>query len=205
MGEPLLFIFVVLSYLAGSIPFGKIIARMAKGLDISAVGSRNIGATNVAREIGLKWGLLTLLLDCLKGLGPSAAAFAFYKGDFNPATVAAVSGLAAFIGHQFSLFLKFKGGKGVATALGVFLVLCPLCVAGSLALFVVLVYFMGYISLASMGASAAMPFFLLLSTKPPMHAGVAFLISGLIALAHRDNIRRLLQKQEPKWRRNTPM
>lgn len=199
MAEPLFFIFVFLSYLAGSIPFGKIIARMAKGLDISTVGSRNIGATNVAREIGLKWGLLTLLLDCLKGLGPTVAACVLYKGHFNPETVAAASGLAAFIGHQFSLFLKFKGGKGVATALGVFLVLCPICVAGSLVVFVVLVYLMGYISLASMTASVSMPFFLLVSTKPPIHAGVAFVISALIAVAHRDNIIRLIQNQEPKW------
>lgn len=172
---------------------------MAKGLDISTVGSRNIGATNVAREIGLKWGLLTLLLDCLKGFGPTVAACFLYKGHLNPETVAAASGFAAFIGHQFSLFLKFKGGKGVATALGVFLVFCPICVAGSLVVFVVLVYLMGYISLASMTASVSMPFFLLLSTKPSMHAVVALLISALIAVAHRNNIVRLIQKQEPKW------
>lgn len=202
--EPFLTIFLVSSYLAGSIPFGKMIARKAKGLDIATVGSRNIGATNVAREIGLKWGLLTLLLDCLKGFLPTAAAFVLCKEHFNPETVAAFGGVAAFIGHRFSVFLKFKGGKGVATALGVFLVLCPGCVAGSLVVFMVLVYLMGYISLASITASGSMPFLLLIFDKPPIHIGAAFLIAALIIHAHRDNIMRLMHKQEPKWGREKP-
>jgi glycerol-3-phosphate acyltransferase PlsY len=202
--ETFLIIFVISGYLAGSIPFGKIIARTAKGLDISTVGSRNIGATNVAREIGFKWGILTLLLDALKGAVPTAAAFTMYDGSFNPATVAALSGMAAFLGHRFSVFLAFRGGKGVATALGVFFVLCPVCVAGSLGIFIVLVYVMGYISLASMGASLSMPVFLLLAGTPPGHAWVALLVSALIVLAHRDNILRMARKQEPKWRTKTP-
>jgi acyl phosphate:glycerol-3-phosphate acyltransferase len=198
-------ILVIISYLLGSICFGKIIARMARGVDISDIGSQNVGATNVAREIGLKWGFLTLVLDSLKGFLPTAAAFVLHKGDFNPETVASVCGLAAFIGHNYSIFLKFKGGKGVATALGVFLVLCPVCVVGSVALFLVLVGFMGYISLASIAAAVSMPFFLLISGKPPVLLGVAFLISGFITFAHRGNILRLLQKREPKWRKSAPM
>jgi acyl phosphate:glycerol-3-phosphate acyltransferase len=198
-------ILVIISYLLGSICFGKIIARMARGVDISDIGSQNVGATNVAREIGLKWGFLTLVLDSLKGFLPTAAAFVLHKGDFNPETVASVCGLAAFIGHNYSIFLKFKGGKGVATALGVFLVLCPVCVVGSVALFLVLVGFMGYISLASIAAAVSMPFFLLISGKPPVILGVAFLISGFITFAHRGNILRLLQKREPKWRKSAPM
>ncbi|HDR15206.1 MAG TPA: glycerol-3-phosphate 1-O-acyltransferase, partial [Desulfobacteraceae bacterium] len=172
-------------------------------IDISTVGSGNIGATNVAREIGVKWGALTLILDCLKGLAPTAVAVTSYSGHFEPSTMAALSGLAALIGHQFSVFLKFKGGKGVATALGVFIVLCPVCVASALVVFVLLVYIPGYISLASMGASVCMPVFLIFSDAPDINTAAGFLIAGLIVLAHRDNILRLKQKQEPRWRNRT--
>src|SRR5688500_11562142 len=118
---------VVGSYLAGSIPFGLVVAR-ARGVDIRAVGSKNIGATNVARALGKKLGALVLFLDALKGLLPTLVARHALHLDDN---LVALVGLAAILGHVFPVWLRFRGGKGVATALGVFAALTPVAAAAS--------------------------------------------------------------------------
>lgn len=193
-------LFLSLAYLTGSIPCGAIISRIACGVDITTRGSRNIGATNVAREVGIKMGILTLAADSLKGYLPVAAAGVLYSGSFHPATVTAVAGLAALTGHQFSIFLRFRGGKGVSTALGVFLAICPLCILPGAAVFVCIVYLVDYVSVASMSAAACMPLFLALSGRPPIQWFSGLLMALLIIAAHRGNIARLMDRRERKWR-----
>jgi len=111
----------IAAYLLGSIPFGLLISQRVVKLDITKSGSGNIGAANVAREVGLKWGIVTLFLDTLKGFIPVICAWYLLKSsaEINEALIGMI-GLAALLGHQFSLYLHFKGGKGVATYLGVF-------------------------------------------------------------------------------------
>ena len=143
---------VVVAYLLGSIPTGLLLAR-AFGVDIRSAGSGNIGATNVYRTLGRKFGIMTLAGDCLKGLVPVLAAR--YLGV--SAGWLALTGSAAFLGHVYTVFLGFKGGKGVATALGVFLGVSPLAVPVSLAIFSLVLWKWRYVSLASITAAAAMP------------------------------------------------
>ncbi len=194
--------FVAAAYLLGSIPFGKLIARYVAHIDITRRGSGNIGATNVAREVGMKWGLVTLLLDTLKGLAP-VGLFSLYaagSGAVYEAAQAAI-GLAALLGHMFPLFLKFQGGKGVATALGAYLAMSPLSCLLGLALFVLMVVVWDVISLGSIAGACAMPLFLLLLGKPyPLVLG-SLVMAVLICWKHRENIRRLMRGEEPRWRR----
>ena len=111
-------LFALAAYLLGSLPFGRLIGQRVADIDITQRGSRNIGATNVARELGLKWGIFTLLLDVLNGFMP-VFLFGLFFPDFGIGP--SVMGLFALFGHQFSVFLRFRGGKGVATSLGIFL------------------------------------------------------------------------------------
>ncbi len=191
--------FIVFAYLFGSVPFGKIISRVTHGLNITKVGSGNIGATNVSRIIGLKWGLLTLLGDSFKGFAPVAAAGFLYNGYFQTGTLAAAAGLAAVVGHQFPVFLGFSGGKGVATALGVFLALCPVCVVPAALVFISVVYLVDYVSVGSMAAALCMPVFVTLSGALPVQILLSFVIAAMIIAAHHGNIARLLAGTENKW------
>ena len=133
-------VYFVGAFILGSIPFGQIVSRKVASIDITTRGSGNIGATNVARELGMKWGIVTLVLDMMKGLVPVLASmFQVTQGGgwqfIGPSTV----GLCALAGHQFSCFRKFHGGKGVATALGVYLAISPLSTFLALVLFVLIV------------------------------------------------------------------
>jgi glycerol-3-phosphate acyltransferase PlsY len=196
--------FVPVAYLLGSIPFGKIIARKVARIDITEHGSGNIGATNVAREVGTLWGLLTLILDLLKGFLPVFLSSLTFKGT-NPSggwTIALVS-LAALLGHQFSAFQKFHGGKGVATALGVYLALSPISSLAALLIFVAVVFVWDIISLASMISAACMPLFLSLAGCPPPLLAAASITAALIVLKHWDNIGRIKSGQERRWRNRT--
>ena len=150
-------VLAALSYLIGSIPVGKMLAQRAADLDIRQRGSGNIGATNVARVVGLGWGLLTLLLDSLKGFVP--VVLARWSQPGCDACLAAVA-LMALLGHQFSLFLRFRGGKGVATAMGAFMAMAPLPAAVDLVLFLLLVFASGFVSVGSLGAAGMMPILL---------------------------------------------
>jgi glycerol-3-phosphate acyltransferase PlsY len=195
--------FFLAAYLLGSIPFGKIIARKVGDIDITARGSGNIGATNVSRELGLKWGLITLFLDCLKGFLPVFLAhqYLWHPDPLSSWGISAV-GTAALLGHQFPLFQEFKGGKGVATALGIYLAIAPLPCVAALLLFVMVVYKWKYVSLGSLVSAFSLPVLVTLFGKPvPIGIG-ALTIASLIFLKHRDNIVRLARGKEHGWRKN---
>lgn len=183
------------SYLLGSIPTGLLLAR-ACGIDIRAAGSGNIGATNVYRTAGRKLGVATLVLDCLKGLIPVLAARHLGLPDVWIAGV----GLAAFLGHIYTVFLKFKGGKGVATALGVFLGVSPLAVLGALALFVLVVWKWRYISLGSITAAAAFPVLTAAIDRRPLIVAMTIVIAALVIFKHSENIKRLRAGTESRFK-----
>jgi glycerol-3-phosphate acyltransferase PlsY len=194
------FIFAVASYLFGSIPFGKLIARKVAHIDITQKGSGNIGATNVARELGIKWGILTLVLDMLKGFVPVVlfASLGPQVGIGHEIGLSVV-GLSALSGHQFSVFLKFRGGKGVGTALGIYLAISPLSCLIALMLFILIVYVWDFVSLGSMLSALVMPLlFALFGKTPPLVIG-AVIAAALIVIKHKDNIQRLIKGNERKW------
>ena len=145
---------VIGAYLLASIPFGLVVGRRVRGLDIAKVGSGNIGAANVAREVGLAWGIVTLLADTLKGFIPVAAVpYLLGASPEIGEALRGLVGLAALLGHQFPVYNRLKGGKGVATCLGVFLAISPISCLFSGAIFLIVVAMWRYISLGSMAAS----------------------------------------------------
>jgi len=182
-------------YLLGSIPTGLLLAKAA-GVDIRATGSGNIGATNVYRTLGRSVGIATLVGDCLKGLLPVLAAKYLGVTDLW----VALTGLFAFLGHVYTIFLGFKGGKGVATALGVFLGISPLSVLIALGIFIAVVVSSRYISLGSITAAAAMPpVVAFLDGRPPLVA-VTVVIALLVIWKHRENIQRLRSGTENRFK-----
>jgi acyl phosphate:glycerol-3-phosphate acyltransferase len=191
----------VAAYLLGSIPFGLLLTRAFGGGDVRKVGSGNIGATNVARAAGLLAGVLTLALDVAKGAGAVLLAEGFSN---HSATWMMVAAFAALLGHCFPVWLKFKGGKGVATSAGMFFVLSPLACVVAVALFLLVVIFWRYVSLGSISAAAAMPL-LIYFLWAPHHAPPLAITFGasaaalLIVYKHRGNLQRLLEGAEPKF------
>lgn len=183
------------AYLLGSIPTGLLLGK-ACGIDVRKEGSGNIGATNLYRTVGRKVGVLTLIFDCLKGFLPVLAAREFGLSAEYVAWV----GLAAFCGHVFSVFLRFKGGKGVATALGVFLALSPLAVAIAVGVFLVLVFKWRYISLGSVTAATVMPLAVSLLGGGRMMIIVTALIAVIVIFKHHENIKRLVAGTENKFK-----
>jgi acyl phosphate:glycerol-3-phosphate acyltransferase len=186
---------LICSYLLGSIPTGLLLAR-AFGVNIRATGSGNIGATNVYRTMGRKVGILTLVGDCLKGLIPVLVA----KWLGLPEVWVAALGLAAFLGHVYTVFLRFKGGKGVATALGVFIGLAPLSLLGGLAVFALVLYKWRYVSAASIAAAAVIPVIVALVSCRPELIATAVVIAAIIIFRHRENIARLRAGTESKFK-----
>ncbi|WP_298438509.1 glycerol-3-phosphate 1-O-acyltransferase PlsY [Geobacter sp.] len=183
------------AYLLGSIPTGLLLAK-ALGVDIRATGSGNIGATNVYRTLGRTVGITTLVGDCLKGLLPVLVA---RRLGFDEAWVAA-AGLAAFLGHVYTVFLRFKGGKGVATALGVFLGISPIAVLAALGVFIGVVVKWRYISLGSIAAAAVMPVAVAVVEGKPLVVALTLAVSVLVIWKHRENIRRLREGTENKFK-----
>lgn len=181
---------IIFAFILGSIPFGIIIAK-AKGVDLKKVGSGNIGATNVLRSLG-KWpALLTVLGDILKGTAAVAIGRYFGLVPFYEGLV----GLTAIIGHNFSLFLKFSGGKGVATSLGVLVIYAPRIALFTLVIWFVVVIFTRYSSLAALVSLGLLPInILLFDDKRKLLA--AILITILTFIRHKDNIRRLMRGTE---------
>jgi glycerol-3-phosphate acyltransferase PlsY len=189
------------AYFLGSIPFGLFLAKLLGGSDVRKAGSGNIGAANVARVVGPLAGILTLLLDTAKG---AAAVWLAARFTHESAVWMMLAALAALVGHCFPVWLKFKGGKGVATALGVFLALCPLAALAALLLFALVVACWRYVSLGSISAAAAMPL-LMYFLWAPHHAPPLIIAFGSLAAAllvvykHSANIQRLVHGEEPKF------
>jgi glycerol-3-phosphate acyltransferase PlsY len=183
----------VVAYLIGSVPFGLILTRLAGAGDVREIGSGNIGATNVLRTGRKGLALATLALDVLKGALPVWLAYRYLGPD-----MAVVAGLGAVLGHCFPIWLKFRGGKGVATAAGVVVALTPLVAAIAVAVFMVIVLATRYVSLGSMlGAIAAAPSAYLMGHVQA--AELYLLLALLIVLKHAGNVRRLLQGSEAKF------
>lgn len=186
---------VIASYLLGSVPTGLLLGK-ALGVDIRTSGSGNIGATNVYRTLGRKVGIATLLCDCLKGLIPVLAA----RWLGLPDIWTAAAGFAAFFGHVYTVFLRFKGGKGVATALGVFLGASPLAVLTAIGVFALVIWKWRYVSLASITAAAAMPIIVAIIDKRPLITAMTILIAAIVIWKHRENISRLKAGTENKFK-----
>jgi len=191
-----LFFLVLAGYLIGAIPTGVILTRLAGGEDIRNAGSGNIGATNVYRVAGRKLGVVTLIGDCLKGAVPTLLAQqTFSLSETGVALVA----LAAFIGHCYPVYLGFKGGKGVATALGIFLVLSPLSVLCILGVFVLILWKWRYISLASISSAASIPPLVLLFERSLPLFVATLLIAAIVIWRHKGNIELLRRGTENKF------
>ena len=217
-------IIVVVSYLLGSIPFGYLLVRIFRGQDVRNTGSGNIGATNVARTGSRGLAIATLLLDALKGY--MAVAFAFWlagshrftAGNIQPSIydsspqmidsrtiflLAAVAAFCALLGHMFTVWLRFRGGKGVATAAGAFVALAPKSLLLSLLLFAIVFALTRYVSLGSIIAAASFPWFVLWLNPAERNTAPILLVitasSALVMVRHKDNIRRLLSGTENRF------
>lgn len=189
------------AYLLGSIPFGYLLVRIFRKADIRSTGSGNIGATNVARSGAKGLGILTLALDLCKGLAAVLLARHFAPGAPGlPSDLAMGAAVAAVLGHVFPVWLGFRGGKGVATALGVFFGIGPLVALAALAVFVVTLVFTRLVSLASIIAAVLVPVFalLLMPDRSPLFVGGFIFIALVVVLKHHSNIARLKQGTEHK-------
>lgn len=189
------------AYLLGSIPFGLFVAKIFGGKDVRQHGSGNIGATNVSRVVGPVAGVLTLLLDAGKG---ALAVWMAARYAEHEASAMIFAGIGALLGHCFPIWLKFKGGKGVATALGVYIALCPLATLAAVVVFLLVVAFWRYISLGSLSAAAAMPLLIYFlwapGHAPPLVVTMGTLFAAaLLFYKHDANLQRLLDGTEPKF------
>jgi glycerol-3-phosphate acyltransferase PlsY len=197
---------IVVSYLLGSIPFGYLIVNATTGSDVRKTGSGGTGATNVSRSAGKGAGILTLVLDALKGTAAVLLAEFLLRTNDHAAWWIGACGVIAMLGHIFPVWLRFRGGKGVATGVGVFVILAPIAVLIAGFLFVVIVWTTRYVSLASMLSAVAIPFIVwLLSLLRPFPDVVPIIVTTLagatlIIYAHRANIGRLLNNTENKFR-----
>ena len=206
-------LFILFAYLLGSIPFGLLIG-LSQGKDLRKIGSGNIGATNTARTLGKKWGILCFFLDVLKSLIPMVLVPTMGVVDAaagpGELTLWLLVGCAAVLGHVFPVYLKFKGGKGVATSLGLVLGLWPyytLCGAAAFVVWILCVYVTRYVSVSSIIAAVCFPLLLILTIT--LHQGwhftqlwplvtIAVLMALLVVIRHRENIKRLRDGSETK-------
>jgi glycerol-3-phosphate acyltransferase PlsY len=188
------YLLVFVAYLLGSVPTGYILGSWA-GVDVRKAGSGNVGATNVARVVGKRHGIFTLVADTAKGFVPVILALNL---GLTPIATASV-GIAAFLGHLYPVFLRFQGGKGVATALGVFLGLAPWATLVLAVIFVLVLSTTRVVSLSSMVAAAFAPIVFWLFFHSPILTGMTLFIGVMIVLRHRGNIQRLLSGTEPRF------
>ena len=192
-----IFILCLLAYLCGSIPFGVLLAK-TQNMDIREHGSGNIGATNVARTMGKKAGLITLAGDVLKGLLVIFIASQW----FEKTMIIALAGLAVFLGHLYSIFLKFKGGKGVATGLGLLSFAMPLSTLFSAGVFAISLKVSGYVSLSSVLAAISLPLLGIFFKMPLSYIYLSTIVALFTLQKHRDNIVRLSQGTEANFFKN---
>ena len=202
---------ILIAYLLGSIPFSYLVVRIFAGADIRQHGSRNVGATNVARTFGKAPGVIALLLDIAKGYAVIVIARMLVtrpEWPFEPGLApwqsremwVALAGLIAVLAHMFPVWLQFHGGKGVATALGAFLALDPKVIAGAIIVFAIVLLLSRYVSLASIVSAASVPVFFryLLNDAPFWHIVISIGIAIAVILKHHSNIARLAQGTERK-------
>lgn len=198
-------IFIALfGYLLGSVPTGLILTKLFSKVDPRKIGSKNIGATNIFRTAGELLGILTLVGDVLKGMIPAVIAMYWVLGDqwgLSHHTWIAIAGLSAFLGHVFSIFLGFKGGKGVATALGVYLPISTISVLIECLLFVGIVWKWRFISLGSIACATTIPILIaFFRSDSQAYFIISVVMAGVILYRHQSNISRLLQGTESKWK-----
>lgn len=193
-------LFPVIGYLLGAIPFGLVIGKMV-GADVRKEGSKNIGATNVSRVLGKKLGFFTLVCDCLKSIVPMVLAAFVLPDSESKELIVAFTGVMAVVGHMFPVYLKFRGGKGVATGLGMFLYLSPAAIGISLLVFVGSVALSGFVSVGSLLASGLIPLWLYLLGASKITILAASLVALLIWGKHHENIARLIKGQEKSWKK----
>lgn len=186
-------VLLIFSYILGSIPNALWIGRVFKKIDVRDYGSGNIGSTNAARVLGYKYGIMTLILDVLKGAIPT------YILHMLDVRLAILAGLLAILGHSYSIFVKFKGGKAVATTVGVFLVLSPYSILSLLFVFLLIVVFTGYVSVASM-VSASLLFVAVYIFNGNIYEIIfAIFIGILVIYRHKSNIKNLINNKEAKF------
>ena len=189
--------FLLAAYLLGSLPSGYLICRWVAKIDIRTVGSKNMGATNVARSLGWSWGLLVLAMDMAKGALPVVVAQGVWSAGMpRNLLIVALVALASFFGHLFSAFLHFNGGKGVATAFGISLVLIPKAALASFVIFFVVTLIWRYVSLGSLTALLTMPAWVALTAYNSVYVGLTSVFALFVIIRHRSNIRALLQGKE---------
>jgi glycerol-3-phosphate acyltransferase PlsY len=185
---------VIFAYLLGSIPTGLVLATALAGIDPRQDGSRNIGATNVMRTAGKTLGVFTLIGDVLKGVIPVCLALYLELSQWWVAGI----GLAAFLGHCFPIYIGFRGGKGVATSLGVYLPLTPLALLVNLFVFASALGVSRMVSVGSITAAIAMPLLILLGNYPLAYLILSICVGAIIIFRHRENIKRLMKGKENK-------
>jgi glycerol-3-phosphate acyltransferase PlsY len=187
---------ILFAYFLGAVPFGLLVAKRLCGVDPREAGSKNVGATNVARLCGLRYGAATLAFDLTKGLLPVVLAL---KLDLSSTAVSLV-GLAALLGHCYSVFLGFSGGKAVATTIGVFLPIATWQLLAAVGLAIAIAFVSGYMSLGSLALASALFAFTLFSSQIA-YAPLAGAVMLLIVWRHRANIQRLVRGEEITWRK----
>lgn len=205
-----IFIAGVIGYLLGSLPFGYLVAR-GHGVNIFEVGSKSPGATNVRRTLGAGPGNLVFVLDMLKGAAATALPILYVRlshGDsgaaIDPISLCIAGLVGALLGHSFSCFTKFRGGKGVATGAGGFFVLMPVATAIGAVIWVITFFSSRYVSLASLLAALTLPFSAWLLNKGNLLVGLACLIAVFVVYRHRENCRRLLNGTENRFVKKKP-
>jgi acyl phosphate:glycerol-3-phosphate acyltransferase len=196
---------IVAAYLLGAVPTSYLAGRLGRGIDLREHGSRNLGATNAWRVLGAKYAVPVALFDIFKGWAPVALFPGFAGESIGTAPVQAVAfGIAAIAGHVFSPYVRFRGGKGVATTGGVFLGLAPLAVVIAMAVWGVVFYLSGYVSLGSITTALTLPLWVWVTVRDPAERGPFTTASGALALfivfTHRRNLKRLLAGTESRFR-----
>ncbi|MFL6499728.1 MAG: glycerol-3-phosphate 1-O-acyltransferase PlsY [Candidatus Udaeobacter sp.] len=197
---------IIVSYLLGSIPFGYMAGRIA-GIDIRNAGSGNVGATNVVRVLGKRYGYPVFALDVLKGFAAVKISMAIcgQHPEWNsPEISGMVAATSSVLGHVFPPWLKFKGGKGVATAAGALLALTPIATFMGVAVWIIVFWLTRYVSLASVVATVALPILILIFGAPDRHSGTllaycSVCVAALVVWRHRSNLSRLLRGTEPRF------